>query len=133
MALTPNQIASARRAGVQHPERVRLLAVKRIPMPLYRPLRAAAERRGWLSPHTAGMTLRYGIYLRADCMEDRRLLLHELTHVAQYERLGGIRNFLRAYLRECITPGYPHGALEREAQAMERGAELYADPHGELR
>jgi hypothetical protein len=35
--------------------------------------------------------------------------------VAQYERLGGIRPFLSAYLRECISPGYPLGALEQEA------------------
>ena len=113
------QLACARRAGVKHPERVRVLAVERIPMLLSPLLRHAAERFGLVSPHTAGMTLRYGIYLRADCVNDHRLLMHELTHVKQYERLGGIRKFLRVYLRECITPGYPRSALEREAQAME--------------
>lgn len=97
-------------------------------MPLYPLLRRAAERFGLVSPHTSGMTLGYGIYLRADCLNDRRLLIHELTHTAQYERLGGIERFLRVYLRECIMPGYPHGALEREAQAMEHGGELRREP-----
>ena len=118
--LSVSQLASARRASVRHPERVRVLVVKYIPMPLSPLLRRAAERFGLVSPHTAGMTLHYGIYLRADCVNDHRLLMHELTHVSQYERLGGIRKFLRVYLRECITPSYPRGALEREAQAMER-------------
>jgi len=117
--LSESQLACARRAGVRGPERVRVLAVEHIPMPLSPLLRRAAERFGLVSVHTAGMTLCHGIYLRANCVNDQRLLMHELTHVAQYERLGGIGKFLRVYLRECITPGYPRGALEREAQAME--------------
>jgi hypothetical protein len=43
------------------------------------------------------------------------LLLHELAHVAQYERLG-MRRFLRQYLHECLTEGYPLGELEAEAR-----------------
>jgi hypothetical protein len=65
------------------------------------------------------MTLRYGIFVRSDCWGDRRLLVHELVHVAQYERLGGFRAFLRQYLQECITPGYPFGELEQEAKRAE--------------
>ena len=48
-------------------------------------------------------------------MDDRRLLAHECVHTGQYERLGGFKPFLKAYLRECIDPGYPDGPLEREA------------------
>jgi hypothetical protein len=64
---------------------------------------------------TAGLTLRYGILVRHDWWRDRRLVAHELAHVAQYERLGGIAPFLRVYLRECLIEGYPAGALEQEA------------------
>jgi len=42
-------------------------------------------------------------------------LVHELVHTGQYERLGGVRPFLERYLRECLTIGYPMGALEQEA------------------
>jgi hypothetical protein len=65
--------------------------------------------------HTAGLTLNHGIFIRADHWRDRRLVAHELVHVAQYERFGGIRPFLKAYFRECLVPGYPLGSLEQEA------------------
>jgi hypothetical protein len=39
------------------------------------------------------------------------------VHTAQYERLGGIEPFLRQYLRECLTIGYPEAPLEQEAIA----------------
>jgi hypothetical protein len=106
--------------GVRYPERVRVLAVATIPLPMHRLLREAARSIGLISPQTVGMTLRYGIYVRLDCQSQRRLLVHELAHVAQYERLGGLREFLELYLMECLDPGYPLGPLEQEAIRIER-------------
>ena len=51
---------------------------------------------------------------------NRRLLIHELAHVAQYERFDGFRRFLFQYLQECINPGYPLGDLELEAKRTEQ-------------
>jgi hypothetical protein len=119
VALTPAQLEDARRVGISHPERVRLLKVGAIPMPSDPILRAAAEMTGLLSPLTCGLTLRYGIFIRTDHRDERRLLVHELVHTAQYERLGGVRPFLERYLRECLTMGYPMGALEQEAIRVE--------------
>jgi hypothetical protein len=48
------------------------------------------------------------------------LVVHELAHTAQYERLGGFHPFLSAYLGECLTVGYPNGPLEQEAKEWER-------------
>lgn len=118
--LTASQLANARVIGVVHPERVRLRVVEEIPLPLNPVLRDAAEKTGLISPMTIGLTLRYGIFIRSEFRGERRLVVHELVHTAQYERLGGFRPFLEQYLRECITPpGYPFGALEREAKEME--------------
>lgn len=117
--LTADQRALAQAVGVVAVERVRVQPVAVIPMPLPRPLRHAAELFGWVSPHIAGMTLGYGIVLRHDVCGDRRLLAHELAHVAQYERLGRFRGFMRHYVRECLWPGYPRGALEWEARRAE--------------
>jgi hypothetical protein len=64
----------------------------------------AAEKTGLISPMTIGLTLRYGIFIRSEFWGERRLVVHELVHTAQYERLGGFRPFLEQYLRECITP-----------------------------
>jgi len=105
--LSPAELADADLVGVRKKNRVRLLYVASVP-PLHRFIRA-------LSPHAIGLTARYGIFLRADYRHDRALLLHELAHTAQYERLGGIRPFLRQYLHEWLEFGYPAGALELEA------------------
>ena len=114
LLLTPSQLEDARRVGVIHPQRVRLLNVAEIPMPSDPMLRAAAEMSG-LSPGAWGLTLQYGIFIRTDHWNERGLLVHELVHTGQYERLGGVRPFLDCYLRECLSVGYPMGALEQEA------------------
>jgi len=113
--LSPAQTFDAVRAGVAHPEQVRLLRVARIPMPEHPALRAAAESTHLISPHTAGLTLSYGIFVRSDCWGDRRLVVHELVHTSQHERLGGFQQFLQKYLYECITIGYPPAPMEQEA------------------
>ena len=113
--LTPGQLADARKIGIIHPEKVRLLMVDEIPTPQH-PLLVAAIKRVWADTTlTKGLTLQYGIFIRAGFWDDRRLVFHELVHTAQYERLGGINNFLREYLFECLTVGYPDGQLEQEA------------------
>lgn len=116
--LNPDQLRDAQRLGILHPDRVRLHAVNTVPMPLHPVLRQAAEKTGLISPATIGMTLRYGIFLKSDFCADRRLIVHELAHTAQYERFGGFNAFLAQYLEECLTIGYPFGPLENEAKSL---------------
>ena len=118
VALSAAQADKAQQIGVSHPEKVRLLAVDTIP-PTNHLLRTIGAKLGFVSSQTIGMTLRYGIFIQADHWGDRRLLVHELAHVAQYERFGGFRRFLFQYLQECINPGYPLGDLELEAKKAE--------------
>ena len=101
--------------GVRGPERVRLLALPCVPTPTDLTLKTAVAAIQFLTPATRGLALRYGIFVRSDCWGERRLIAHELVHTAQYERLGGIRPFLRQYLTECLTVGYPAGPMEQEA------------------
>jgi len=115
VTLSHIQIADAERAGVAQPGRVSLLKIASIPVPDHPILRAAAESTQLITSQTAGLTLRYGIYIRSDCWGDRRLLIHELVHTSQYERLGGFQQFLRKYLYECITLRYPTAPMEQEA------------------
>ncbi|HEX4665027.1 MAG TPA: hypothetical protein VH207_00400 [Chthoniobacterales bacterium] len=61
--------------------------------------------------------------MRSDCWRDRALVAHELAHTAQYERLGGIAPFLKQYLFECLTIGYPAAPMEQEAIAEARRLE----------
>jgi len=119
--LLREELADAQALGVREPESVRLLCLASVPTPDDLTLRAAAAAVQFLTPATRGLALRYGIFVRRDCWRDRRLVAHELAHTAQYERLGGIEPFLRQYLFECLTIGYPAAPLEQEAiRALER-------------
>ena len=112
--LSTQQLADAICVGVRDPERVRILFVPRVPPRLPRFMRKLVGRCGLGPANTAGMALGHGIYVRADQYERRELLVHEFVHTAQYERLG-FRGFLRRYVRECLSDGYPAGPLEAEA------------------
>src|SRR5450432_1913884 len=115
--LSEQEIADARAIGVREPERVRLLALDYVPTPADLTLQAAAAAIQFLTPATCGLALRHGIFVRSDCWGERALVAHELTHTAQYERLGGIEPFLLRYLSECLTIGYPEAPMEQEAIA----------------
>jgi hypothetical protein len=113
--LSESEIADAKAVGVREPERVRLLQVTTIPRPSDPQLAAAADAMEFLMPATRGLTLHHGVFIRRDCWRDRSLIVHELVHTAQYERLGGSAPFLRQYLLECLTFGYSAAPLEKEA------------------
>ena len=113
--LDPAQLADARALGIVEPACVRVLCLSRIPLPSGALVRQLGLWTGTLSTETVGMSMRYGIFLRKPYHADRRLLAHELTHTRQYERLGGLRPFLRRYLWECLTVGYHEAPLEWEA------------------
>lgn len=118
--LTPEEMADARRAGVVHPEKIRVVRVETLPQPENEDVLFIAKRVGLYSPRSAGLAIGYGICLRHGFWDNREALVHECVHVAQYERFHGIRPFLNDYLRECIDPGYPLGRLEQEAILVAR-------------
>ena len=116
--LSEREVDDARSVGVREPGRIRLLRVETIPRPSQPQLKAACDTIDFLTPATRGLTLGYGIVIQTDCWQERSLVVHELAHVAQYERLGGILPFLRRYLFECLTLGYSAAPLEAEAIAV---------------
>jgi hypothetical protein len=119
--LSAEESAEAQAVGAVNAGRVHLLRVDMITRPQSPALREACEALDFLTPETRGLTLGYGILIRSDCWRERGLVVHELVHTAQYERLGGIEPFLRQYLLECLTVGYTQSPLEQEA--VSRSAE----------
>jgi hypothetical protein len=113
--LSKSQMEDAKRVGVIHPERVRIFKVPQIPFPKHPVLKSATEATQLITPATVGLTLRYGIFIHSDFSDDRCLIVHELVHTSQYEKLGCILPFLRKYLLELIKVGYPEAPLEQEA------------------
>ncbi len=126
--LTEEELSDARSLGVRDPARVRLLCLANASQPEDLALRMAVAAIRLLTQATRGLALRYGIFVRGDCWRDRSLIAHELVHTVQYERLGGIEPFLREYLWECLTVGYPHAPLEQAAilAAAKRATEIAA-------
>jgi hypothetical protein len=119
--LTAAQVADARRLGVQHPERIRVLVVDRIPLPENKELADAARRTQIITDASPGVTVGYGIIIRVDSWKNRELLLHQLVHVAQCERSGGLESFVTEYLEDRrSSPDFSLGLLEDEARRLAR-------------
>lgn len=116
--LRGRQCSDAKRAGVLHPERVRLLYVEQIPFPVQPLLRAAAQAMKLNTPRTPALALRYGTYIRWECWEQRWPIVHQLAHLAQFERLGSIWAFMDCFLFQCLVVGYPSAPMEQEAIAI---------------
>lgn len=109
-------LAIADALRIADPEEIRVLVVTSIPLPAPPSLIKLAASLGFPLFEPAGMALGRGVYL---LQHDSRILRHELVHVAQYQRLGGIGPFLHRYLAECLTVGYLDSPLEVEARAGE--------------
>ncbi len=116
--LTQTAFEDARTVGVRYPEKIRVLIVDHFPLPSDVLLRSAAASLGFLGSNTAGLTLGYSILVRRGRLS-RRLLSHELRHVAQCEDAGSLSAFLTAYLEALVTSGYENSSFERDARDHE--------------
>jgi hypothetical protein len=117
--LNEKQRLIASKMGIKHIDKIKIMQVESIPEPEDSILKEKNKILGFFSSNTLGITYRSGIYIRNDFWEDESLLIHELTHTLQYERLGGIVDFLNQYIKECIYFGYDKSPLEIEARTME--------------
>ena len=124
--LLPSEQDLAAAVGVRGTELVHIAEVDQIPAPEHPALRSACEQLRFLGADTAGLTLGYGVYVRRGLSGDRRLLAHELRHVAQYEQRGSIAKYLAEYLPDLLKYGYRDAPLERDAADAER---LAANAH----
>jgi hypothetical protein len=119
--LSGAQVADARRAGVQDPARVRVLVVDRIPLPETKELAEAARKAQIITDASRGVAIGHGIIIRADSWKNRELLLHQLVHVAQCERSGGLDLFVTEYLMDRRSSrDFSLGSLEDEARTLAR-------------
>jgi hypothetical protein len=119
--LRRDQVSDARRAGVHEPNRVRILVVDRIPLPDDKELADAAQHAQIITDASRGVAIGYGIIIRADSWQNRELLLHQLVHIAQCERSGGLESFVNEYLLDRRSSrDFSLGSLEDEARTLAR-------------
>ena len=113
--LLPENRKDAEAIGIRRIDDVRMVVWDTIPLPNDAGLRQLAVKTRLITDRTSGMTFGHGIVVK-NGLYDRRLIAHELVHVMQYERFGGIEAFLKEYVKKvAFPPGYPNGPLEREA------------------
>ena len=115
--LVADEMELARRMGVQHPEKVRVLALTQFPLPDDPELAAQVKPLGLGSDDAGGFGMGYAVLVKPRFQSQHWLLAHELVHVAQRERLGS-EAFVRRYLLELKSVGYARSPLEAEANRM---------------
>jgi hypothetical protein len=119
--LAAHQVADARCAGVEAIGRVRVLVVDRIPLPENKELADAARHAQIITDSSKAVAIGHGIVVRADSWQNRELLLHQLVHVAQCERSGGLESFVIEYLLDRRgSRDFSLGSLEEEARSRAR-------------
>ncbi len=125
--LGPRHAHDANLVGVQDCARVRVLVVDRIPLPENPELAKASKRMGIITEDTRCVGFGHALIIRVDAWNDRELILHNLIHIAQCERCGGLAEWVRQYLRDRANcPNFTIGSLEEEAR---RTAHEICDRH----
>jgi hypothetical protein len=119
--LGPRHLADARLAGVRDCSRIRIMVVDRITLPEDPLLAAAARRAQIITEETRCVGLGHALIIRADAWGDRELFVHNLVHIAQCERSGGLEQWVYRYLgnrHSCAE--FTIGSLEEEARGLAR-------------
>jgi hypothetical protein len=84
-------------------------------------LAEASKRIGIITEDTRCMGFGSALIIRVDAWSDRELILHNLVHIAQCERAGGLAQWVREYLRDRTNcPKFTIGTLEEEARRFAR-------------
>jgi len=117
--LDAHDLELARRVGVQHAERIRVVIAIDLPWPDDLQLTQVAIQSGLLGPMMIGLTFGYAVFLRRGHEANLRLRSHEFRHVHQYESFGSINNFLSVYLKQIAEEGYNASPFEADARAHE--------------
>ena len=119
--LGPTHAWDAHLAGVQDCARIRVLVVDRIPLPENPKLAEASRRLRIITEDTRCVGIGHALIVRGDAWNDRELILHNLVHIAQCERAGGLEQWCRLYLDNRITcTNFTAGSLEEEARRVAR-------------
>lgn len=119
--LSPQHMADARLAGVRDCERIRMLVVDRIPLPEGDGLAEAARRTRIITEDTRCVGVGHAVIIRAEAWGDRELLLHNLVHIAQCERCGGLESWVKHYLLDRQNSAtFTVGSFEDEARRIAR-------------
>jgi len=114
--LAPNEMKYAKSIGVKHPEKVRVMITSNFPVPTNKEVLKGFKELGFDSMFVAGITYRYGIYIKSSWLVSKEYVLaHELIHVRQVEKTGNWKEYTRKYLIQAFMYEYFEMPYEHEA------------------
>jgi hypothetical protein len=116
--LSDEEITIAQKLGIKNYDNIRVLESDTVPMPTHKSIKNMGLSMGFFNESTAGMSFRYGIFLNSKQKYSRSVLIHELVHALQYEQLGSILEFAKAYTKEILKHGYQQCTFEQEANKL---------------
>jgi hypothetical protein len=117
--LTAYETRIALAVGVTRPELVRVLVHDVFLEPRDPDFIALARKLGVADdPDEGGRTSGHGIEVKPQYARSRTVFAHELTHVAQYERMG-TAGLLHDYLTQLLLVGYYRSPIEVQARDNE--------------
>lgn len=94
-----------------------------------------AENLGSCYAKNTAVTFEYEIFFPYPinpCQRDLHWMLHELTHVEQYVKLGGLRPFIHAYIKDGVKTAISQRTLDpHDKMVLEMAAEARAWAHRE--
>lgn len=117
--LSEDQQIDAHQIGVKDISKIRLWKGPQYPIPLTNRLKTYSPFAFLVEANLISACYGHGIYIHQDYWLDKRIIVHELTHTMQYERLGSTANFVRHYLEDFFHSGYLNISLEKEAKKVE--------------
>lgn len=117
--LSPWQVADARDVGVRRVALVQLCLVDALPALGDSEHLQAVYSAGMLTKDACGLALGHVVFLLRARAGERRVLRHELRHVAQYEAAGSLKAFISTYLMQVAEFGYRNAPLEMDARMHE--------------
>jgi len=114
--LTVSETKYAKSIGVKHPEKVRVMISSDFPVPTNKEVLKGFKELGFDSMLVAGVTYRYGIYIKSSWLVSKEYVLaHELIHVRQVEKTNNWKKYLRQYLIQAFSYEYFEMPYEHEA------------------
>jgi len=112
--LTSKYLRIAKELGIDKADKIRIYTVHDLPAPQDQKLADAARALGYNSPDIVAYTYGYGIWIKDGNQDNNGVLIHELIHVRQAERMG-LKEQIRQYLTQLFIFGYRQAPLEVEA------------------
>jgi len=109
-ALTKAETVEAKSLGVKMPDLIRVVVLDKFPEP---------DKHASGDHFEGARAMGNIIMIKPRHKNDSTVLCHELVHIAQKDRMGGLKEFLKQYAIEREVLGYSRSLLETEAYALQ--------------